>query len=260
MSALAGTNPTRGTVGGRGFKQLLRTEGRLLIREPMLVFWALVFPIGLLVVLGLASNKPLKSLGGLKLIQVETPIVMMFTLTLLALSAMPSTLAGYRDKGYLKRLSTTPVGAMRLLAAQLTLILGLAVCEIVLMVLVSHLAFNVQWPQDPASFILTMLLVGLAMSSIGLFISAVASSQRVAGAVGSILFFPMMFFAGLWVPQQEMGETLRDISHYTPLGAAVPAIENSFSGSWAGTTHLIVLLAYGLIFARLAIRFFRWER
>ncbi len=260
MSAIASFGQVRADGSGRGFKRLLQTELRLLLREPMLVFWAVVFPVVLLVVLGLASNKPIKSLGGLKLIQVETPIVMMFTLTLLALSAMPSTLAGYRDKGYLKRLSTTPIGAMRLLAAQLALILGIAACVVVLMLLVSHLAFNVSWPQAFPAFILTMMLIGFAMAAIGLFISAVASSQRVAAAIGSILFFPMMFFAGLWVPQQEMGVTLRDVSHFTPLGAAVPAIENTFAGHWAGTTHLLVLLAYGLIFSRLAVRFFRWER
>ncbi len=89
----------------------------------MILFWALIFPVGLLVVLGSStSDKPKADLGGLPFIVVYTPVLMTFTLTLLALSAMPATLASYRDKGYLKRLSTTPVGAPRLLAAQLTIV------------------------------------------------------------------------------------------------------------------------------------------
>ena len=73
---------------------------------------------------------------------------MTFTLTLLALSAMPATLASYRDKGYLKRLSTTPVGALRLLAAQLALVVGLSISVVVLIMLV--VALRLQRAAAPA--------------------------------------------------------------------------------------------------------------
>jgi ABC-2 type transport system permease protein len=244
-----------------GFWQLLITEFKLLRREPMILFWALLFPIGLLIVLGSStSNKPEHAFGGLRFIVVYTPILMTFTLTLLAMSAMPATLASYRDKGYLKRLSTTPIGAPRLLAAQLTIVLGLSACLVVLIMLVAHFAYSVPLPSDFGGFVLAILLTMSAMASLGLLIASLASSQRVAGAIGSILFFPLMFFAGLWIPQQSMGPTLRAISQYTPLGAAVPAITNSDFGLWPGTTHLIVLAAYTLVLSRIAIRFFRWDR
>jgi ABC-2 type transport system permease protein len=68
-----------------------------------------------------------------------------------------------------------------------------------------------------------------------------------------------MFFAGLWVPQAEMGAGLRDVSHYTPLGAATPALQNAIAGSWPGTTHLLVLAGYAVLISALAARFFRWE-
>ncbi len=243
-----------------GFLSLLVTEFRLLRREPMILFWALIFPVGLLVVLGSSTgNKARAAFGGLSFIVVYTPVLMTFTLTLLSLSAMPATLASYRDKGYLKRLSTTPVGAPRLLAAQLTLMFGLAGSVVVLIMLVSHFAYNVPLPSQFGGFILAMLLTMSAMAALGLLVASLASSQRVAGAIGGILFFPLMFFAGLWVPQQAMGPTLRSISQYTPLGAAVPAITNSDFGQWAGTNHLIVLAAYTLVLLRIATRFFRWE-
>jgi ABC-2 type transport system permease protein len=244
-----------------GFPILFITEFKMLRREPMILFWALLFPVGLLIVLGSSvSNKPKAAFGGLSFIVVYTPVLMTFTLTLLSLSAMPATLASYRDKGYLKRLSTTPVGAMRLLAAQLALVVGLSISVVVLIMLVSHFAYNVPLPHEVGGFILAILLTMTAMASLGLLIASLASSQRVAGAIGGILFFPLMFFAGLWVPQQSMGPALRTISQYTPLGAAVPSITNSDFGNWPGTTHLIVLAAYTLVLSRIAIRFFRWDR
>ncbi len=244
-----------------GFPSLVRTEFKLLMREPMLMFWALIFPIALLVVLGLTTpSHGEKALGGLPFIVVYTPVLMTFTLTMLALSAMPATLASYRDKGYLKRLATTPVGAPRLLAAQIVLVFGLSICLVALIVLVSHLAFNVPLPSQFIGFVIAILLTIGAMASLGILVAAVAPSQRVAAASGGLLFFPLMFFAGLWVPQQEMGHTLRMISQYTPLGAAVPAIESATAGVWPSTTHLLVLAAYIVVLCRLAIRLFRWDR
>ncbi len=262
MSALARTAENQPPKQRRGgFPSLLAVEFRLLRREPMILFWALIFPVGLLVVLGSAtSNRHPHALGGLRFIVVYTPVLMTFTLTLLSLSAMPATLASYRDKGYLKRLSTTPIGAPRLLAAQLTLVVGLAGSVVVLIMLVAHFAFSVPLPSEVVGFILAILLTMAAMAALGLLIASLASSQRVAGAIGGILFFPLMFFAGLWVPQQSMSPVLRTISQYTPLGAAVPSITNADFGRWPGTTHLVVLAAYAVILLRISIRFFRWDR
>jgi ABC-2 type transport system permease protein len=244
-----------------GFPKLVLTEFKLLLREPLLMFWAVLFPVGLLVVLGsTVSNKPQHALGGVRFIVVYTPVIMIFTLTLLAMSAMPATLASYRDKGYLKRLSTTPIGAPRLLAAQILIVVGLSICLVTLIVLVSRLAFTVPLPSDFGGFVLAILLTMFAMASLGLLVASIAPSQRVAAAAGGLLFFPLMFFAGLWVPQQEMGHTLRTISQYTPLGAAVPGIQNSEAGLWPGTTHLVVLAAYALVLCGTAIRLFRWDR
>jgi ABC-2 type transport system permease protein len=262
MSAIAApTTAVPARSRPRGFRRLLATELKLFAREPMLLFWGLVFPVGLLVVLGLAGgDKPQKALGGVKLIVAYTPVVMLFVVTILSLSALPAALASYRDKGYLRRLSTTPIGAVRLLAAQVILNFGLAAVAVILVALVSRFAFSVALPQQLGGFVLALALTLAAMLSLGTLVAAVAPTQRIAAAVGSLLFFPLMFFAGLWVPQAEMGTTLRDISHYSPLGAAVPALQNAIAGHWPGTVHLLVLAGYAVVLSVAAARLFRWER
>jgi ABC-2 type transport system permease protein len=258
MTAIAAA-PSR--TRPRGLQHLLATELKLSVREPLLLFWGLAFPVGLLIVLGIAGpKKPQHSLGGVKLIVAYTPIVMVFTLTILALSALPAALASYRDKGYLRRLSTTPIGAVRLLAAQIIINFALAASAVILIALVSHFAFSVALPRQLGGFLLAILLTMGAMLSLGTLIAAVSPTQRIAAAAGSLLFFPLMFFAGLWVPQAEMGAGLRDVSHYTPLGAAVPAVQNAIAGHWPGTVHLLVLAAYAVVLCALAARLFRWER
>jgi ABC-2 type transport system permease protein len=244
-----------------GFRTLLQTELKLFVREPMLLFWGLVFPVVLLVVLGVAGpKKPEHALGDVKFIVVYTPVVMMLMLTVLSLSALPAALASYRDKGYLRRLSTTPVGAWRLLAAQIVIDFGLEAVAVVLILLVARLAFSVPLPQQFGGFLLAIVLTMAAMLAFGVLIAAVAPNQRIAAGIGSLLLFPLMFFAGLWVPQAEMGAGLRDFSHYTPLGAAAPAVQNAIAGHWPGTVHLLVLAGYAVVLCALAVRFFRWDR
>ena len=218
----------------RAFGALLRTECKLFVREPMMIFWGVLFPVALLVIIGAATgDKHQQALGGLRFIVVYTPTVMVFTLAILALNALPAALATYRDKGYLRRLSTTPVGAIRLLGAQFAIIFCVSVLAIV--------------------------LGAGAMLGLGTLIASLVPTPRIASIVGSLLFFPMMFFAGLWVPRAEMGSVLRHISDFMPLGALVAAVQNTEAGHWAGTSHLLVLLGWAVVMCLAAGRLFRWE-
>jgi ABC-2 type transport system permease protein len=254
MSALSVSNPPRPP-----FAQLLRTESRLWLREPMALFWGVVFPIVLTVVFGLASNKPQHDLGGLRLIDVYVPTLMAFVLTIVAVSALPSMLASHRNIGVLRRMSTTPVAPWLLLGADAVVNTFIMVTALVLIAAVSGVAFNVSLPEPFLGFLLTLVLGAVAMLALGATIAALAANERIAQVIGTLLFFPMMFFAGLWVPQQQMGAGLREFSHYTPLGSLVAALGDTMHGSWPALAHLAVLAAYAAIFGLAAARLFRWE-
>jgi ABC-2 type transport system permease protein len=99
-----------------------------------------------------------------------------------------------------------------------------------------------------------------AMLALGALIAAVTPNTRVAGLVGSLLFFPMMFFAGLWGPRAQMSGTLRHISDFTPLGATVGSVQESVAGHWPQLSHLGVLAAYAVVLVIAAVRLFRWEK
>jgi ABC-2 type transport system permease protein len=212
-----------------------------MLREPALMFRGVAFAVVLTVVFGLAGDKHDKSLGGLSLVEVYVPVMMVFSMGILAVSAIPATLATYREKGVLRRLSTTPLHPRALLGADFIVASALIVVAMALVVIVAKAAFGVRLPSEVPGWLVTVILSGAALLGVGALIASVATSARLATALGTILFFPMMFFAGLWVPLQQMGSTLRTVSHYTPLGAAVPAIQQTMHGGWPSASHLIVL-------------------
>ncbi|HWF55372.1 MAG TPA: ABC transporter permease [Solirubrobacteraceae bacterium] len=242
-------------------KTLARTEIKLFLREPLGLFWGIAFPLVLLIVVGAASgDHHEKAYGGLRFIDVYAPVLMVFVMAILSLQALPQILSNYRQVGYLRRLSTTPVGPSRILGVQLALNLGITVVAMLVIAAMAKLVWGVALPREVVGFVVTILLAGLAMLAVGILVAAVAPNPRYAGLIGTLLFFPMMFFAGLWVPQAQMGQTLRDVGHLTPLGAAVAAVQQTMAGQWPSAAHLLVLAAYAVVLAPVAVRLFRWEQ
>ena len=131
----------------------------------------------------------------------------------------------------LRRLQTTPIGPVRVLAAQLAADLTVAVVMVVLILAVARIGFAVPLPRQAGGFILAALLAAAALLGAGLLVAAIAPTGRVARGIGALLFYPMMFFAGLWLPIPSMPAVLQHISHATPLGAAVPALTAAAEGS-----------------------------
>jgi ABC-2 type transport system permease protein len=68
-----------------------------------------------------------------------------------------------------------------------------------------------------------------------------------------------MFFAGLFVPRQELPAVVRQIGDWTPLGAAVEALQRAMLSGFPAATCLLTLAGYATVFGWLAVRSFRWE-
>ena len=241
------------------FRNLTITEAKLLAREVVPLLWGVGFPMVLLSVMGAFSNGPDKSLGGFSLVAAYEPILIAFSCATFALQGLPTVLAGYRERGILRRLNATPVGAGRLLGAQLTVNLSLTLIATLGILVVGDAAFGVPLPGQPAGFIVAYALTATAMLGLGLLIASLARTGRVAGAVGTMLFLPLMFFAGLWMPQATMPAALRRVGDDTPLGAAVAALQHSMAGQWPSAASLAVLAGYAVVCGLLAWRLFRWE-
>ena len=148
----------------------------------------------------------------LALTDIYVPIVILMSMALLALG-VPAVLTGYREKGVLRRLQATPAGAARVLAAQLLVNLILVVISVMLVLAVARLGYGVALPRQLAGFALSVLLTLAALLGLGLFIAAIAPSTRGSQVIGGLLFYPMLFFSGLWFPIPLMAPALQHIAH-----------------------------------------------
>jgi ABC-2 type transport system permease protein len=243
------------------FAKLTRVEIKLLLREPAAVFFGVAFGPLLVVILGSIPGfrKPDPDLGGARIIDLYVPICAAFVLAIIGVSVLPTALAIYRERGILRRMSTTPVPPARLLGADLLAGLALGLVAIVALLAVGRLAFGVALPRQLLGYALALVLATAAVFALGLVVAAVAPSGKASSIIGNLLFFPLMFFAGLYVPREAMPPALRQVSDYTPLGAGVQALRDASTGSWPHAVHLAVLAGYLAVFSLAAARLFRWE-
>ena len=242
--------------------QITRTEAKLFFRDPVPLFFGLVFPTLLILALGFffpGFDEPDPAFGGLRYIDVYSNTILALGLATLGLVTLPPILGLYRQLGILRRLRLTPVGPARLLVAQLIVHSAVALLSGGLAFTAALVFFDVPFPAEPLWFLVSFVLTTASIFAIGLLIGARVATTNGGVGWGMGLYFPMLFFAGLWVPRFVMSDGLRFISDLTPLGSGVQAMEDSWLGSGPDPLNLIVLLAWAVVVSGLAVRFFKWE-
>ncbi|MBM9460799.1 ABC transporter permease [Nocardioides sp. zg-536] len=246
--------PTRATA-------VLRTEVRLFAREPASLFWILVFPTALLCVIGAIPDfrEPDPALGGLRTIDLYLPTVILLSMIMASLMAMPPVVFAYRESGVLRRLATTPVGPAAVLGAQVLVHAVAVLVSSVMALVVGWAVFDIELPGSLLGYALAYLLVLLASFSLGAVVTALSPNGRVGTAVGTILFFPAMFTAGVYLPVRAMPDALREGLGYTPLTAAAEAMTETLEGGFPGGQQLLVVAVWAALLSLVAVRTFRWE-
>jgi ABC-2 type transport system permease protein len=258
---------TTSRTGSRPFRALLVSETRLYLRETGNVVFVLVFPLILLIGMGFAIPGMRETITdapapwyGLRAIDLFAPIMVCVAVATAGLSSLPAVLAGYRERGVLRRLSTTPMRPQGVLLAQLVVQAGAVLVGAGLALVAGNLVFGIPVPVQPLLTVALLVPAVAAIFGIGLLIGGLAPKASTASGLGMLVYFPMLFFAGLWTPGPMMPDAVEAVARFTPLGAASQAM----TGAWlvgGGVPWLSVgvMVAWAAVLTTVAARTFRWS-
>jgi ABC-2 type transport system permease protein len=240
-------------------RALIATEAKLLFRDPISWLAAIALPSVILVIFGsiFGAEKTDAAFGGLRFLDVFVPSLVVITVGTLGIQTLPIRLATYREKGVLRRLSTTPAHPLRLLAAQLAVYAVTAAIALVLLVVVANVAFGVPLPGNPLGYLAAVLLGTSAMFSIGALLAAIAPSSRVATALAIPMFFAVMLLGGVYLPRVYLPEILVRIGEFVPPG--VQGLQDTWMGAAPQVAPLLGLALVTVVVGSVAVRLFRWE-
>lgn len=247
-------------------------EGKLFLREPGAPILTVLFPTAILLALGAIPvlREPSEEYDGARFVEFWAPTALVMGLGLIGLQHIPAAIATYREKGVLRRISTTPAHPATLLLAQLLVALAAATVATLLLVSSAWLLLDVPLPHHPLGFIAAFVVGFGAVLAIGMVIAALSPNARVASGIATFTWMVAMFFGGLFLPRIFFPEPLQRVGDFTPPGvqalqdawSADPAVAAATGVASAGGPHLLQLAVMALIAVvagALAARLFRWE-
>ena len=142
---------------------------------------------------------------------------------IIAMSVMTSSLSGavtmnaeLRQKGVIRKLSTTPITRADWILSNILYQFVLAVISTAAILVVSYGVFSVRL-QINAWLIVFLVLEVFAFGGIGMILTRVANEAESAAAAANFIMFPMMFLAGSFFPIEMMPAFLQTIARILPL-------------------------------------------
>jgi len=238
-------------------------ESKLFLREPVGAFFTLAFPLIMLFIFGTVySNVPAgPGSGGPNAIGNLIPAFIAMVIGITGLMAVTITMATYRENGILRRLRTTPVSPLVVMAAQVAVVFTMTALGTLLLVIAGKLAYQVRFEGSILSMAGGFVLGSLSFFGIGFILAGTMPTARTAQIIAMVLLYPMLILSGAAWPRELMPATIQKISAFLPLTYVV----NLLRGLWVGETwgqHLLdvgVLVGMLLLGIIISVKTFRWE-
>jgi ABC-2 type transport system permease protein len=241
------------------------------VRYEQLSFWlnpigaafTVGFSVVFLILLGAsAGNSHISFYGNIRLVQYYVPGFAAYGVMAACFNILAITLVNRREMGLLKRLRLSPLPTWALLTAIVVSSMVIAAIEVIILLVVGRLGFNVHFPDNVGAFVVAVVVGMLCFSALGVAMSTLVPNQDAAGPIVSIIFFVLLFLSGLWFPLKP-GSGLAQFSAYFPVHHFISAVFAPFNtqrgaSPWAWHDLLIVGI-WGLAGAIVAVRRWKWS-
>ncbi len=226
--------------------RLTRLEFMLFLREPIGTFFTIVFPLILLLTIGAAFGDSKLDNGEYQYIDIYVPALFAMIISNLGLMSIPIVLGEYRDSGYLKTLFATPLRRSTLIASQSIAHAILFLAGALLVLVVGVLVFGLKFGGSVPAIAAFLILGAVAFFASGHLLSAMFTSVRSAQAVGSVVFFIMLFLSGAAIPRDQFPGWLDTFGSLLPVAQMIDPMTDIWTGEpvadqWPHAIYLLVM-------------------
>lgn len=179
-----------------------------------------------------------------------------------ALGGLAIALVIRREYGILKRIRSTPLPAPLYLATVLiSNLIVLALQSLVVLALGVGL-FDADLPDQPLSFLLAVLLGGVAFTGLGLATAALVRSAESVAAVVNVIILPMSFLSGAFGSADALPRVLEIVADVLPLKYLIELVLGTYVEGETIADHpgaVAMLAIWGAAGYLVAWRRFGWE-
>ena len=237
-------------MNGRVLTETSRVELLLLLREPVTLVFALALPVVNVVVLGgVFGDQPdptgdvFRGVGGSTY---YTPAYIALVAASVGLISVPTQLAGYRERGVLRRMRASGLPVSAVVTAQLGVGLGLAAVGAVVVTAVSFLTNDPEPPDDVLGVVVAFVVGSVALILLGVLLGALLPTARAAQGAGVLIWFVLLILGGAGPPPEVLPDVMGTVGTVTPLRPLVLALQDPWFGDGWNVEMLAVLVAIGV--------------
>lgn len=226
-----------------------------IMRDPISLFFGILFPVILLLLLTLINNA-IPADAGMSLYQIESlaPGIAAFGLCFLSLFA--STLIS-KDRGssFMLRLRTSPLRAWQYIAGYCLPMLPMAVAQCAACALVS-LFLGLKFSVGIFAMIFGLLPTACLYIGIGLLLGSVLPEKAVGGICGALLTNLAGWLSGTWFSVEMIGGAFETICKILPFYSSALAARSLLQGDYSGALGDLLIVsawAIGILFAAILV-------
>ncbi len=208
----------------RGFRKLLLSDLKLYLREPAATFFTLAFPALILGIGGYAFGQAeaFTTDGGvtMRVVDLMLPSTLAWVIASQGLMGTYPVLTSMREGKVLKYYRTHPIRAIHILLSQYFVGLIMLGLSMLVLGIAGKVLFDIRADAHWGAFFAALWLTYSAFFAVGFAFAGVTPTPRLAQALGSVLFFPLLFVSGTFGPRDVFPPALKLLSDLSPLSHA----------------------------------------
>jgi ABC-2 type transport system permease protein len=233
-----------------------RFERRLFWRNPSSAFFNFALPLLFLLLIASVFHTDKAELNTL------VPGIAGMAVMATTFTALAFTLTFNREQGILKRVLGTPLPRSTYFGGIIASAVTNAVVQVLLIVTLGHLLYDVSWPKDWFALAVFTMLGVIAHGALGIAFSQAIPNFDSAPAYINAVFLPAIFISGVFYDDRHLPSVLKGIAEALPLKHVIDGLQGAIvtghgiTDNWQALAALAVWAAFG-IYA--SVRWFRWE-
>ena len=216
---------------------------------------------------GMSGQPPFIRAAETSMLTTKFRFIDFFVPGIIAMAVMTSSLSGavnmnaeLRQKGIIRKLSTTPITRTDWILSNILYQFILAVISTMAILMVSYAVFSVRLQMNAWLFVFIVFEV-FAFGGIGMILTRVANEAESATAAANVIMFPMMFLSGSFFPLEMMPGFLQTIARILPLYYVNEGLRASmvFVDNTAALRYSAVIGVFAAAVFVLGINTTKWE-
>ncbi len=218
-----------------------------LFRQPAYVFMSIVLPVIIFSFFGIPNSKTPAAA------QMLMGSFCCFALISVVLFQLSVQIAFEKSSPWNIYSHTLPIHPSQIFIARVVAQIFFAMFSVAVVVILAHLTVEVNLPKERwLPFYLSVYIGGLPFACFGVLLGIMFNSTSIISAA-NLIYLPLTFAGGLWMPPSELSKTVQDISEFLPTRMYGEIVWSSVLGTELKTKYIWGLVGYFFFFLVAAI-------